>query len=517
VSRTRAVVLVWLLASSWAGSLYLRAALDPPPGRVFVGTFYWIDDFYNYASYVQQSEDGAWAFRNKLLEPPRTRPELVNLEWWLLGKVSLGLGRRPFLAYRLLAIAVTLALVAGGERWLARSGLPASHRLPALALVFFGGGLGGLLFELTDLPVRQCGDLSLALFPSLGILANPHFIAGTALLVWALYALVAMPAPSGPLLGVGLGTVLGLVRPYDLALLGLIRLLGVAATEPPRRWPRELAPLVGLAPVVAYDLWVFFGSDQFASFRSGGQFPPRLEFVPALAPALLLAFLVWKTPDSGPGVRRARVHLWMWVTVALLIIAAQPGTFGLQFLVGMGVPLLTLGAVGLARFAPRWTALAAVAFATTAVVATRVALADDPNWFVPRARMAAAVVLRDACRPGDLVFAHPDVGLYAVGLSSCHAVLAHPATSDYDERLAEAARFYDGATGTGERAAILDRRGVTHLMLPGEAGPRPVAWLGPQTPFERVAGVGSRQALITVYSRTPTGARPDLEEGATAR
>ncbi len=517
MSRTRAVVLVWLLVSTWAGSLYLRAAVDPPPGRIFVGTFHWIDDFYNYASYIQQSEDGAWVFRNKLLEPSRTRPELVNLEWWLLGKVSLGLGRRPFLAYRLLAIGVTLALVAGVERWLARAGVPASHRLPALALVFLGGGLGGLLFEATDLPVRQSGDLALALFPSLGILANPHFVAGTALLVWALYAFVAMPAPAGPLLGVGLGTVLGLVRPYDLALLGLIRILGVAATEPPRRWPRALAPLVGFAPVVAYDLWVFFGSGQFASFRSGGQFPSRLEFVPALAPALLLALLAGKAPSSDPDARRARVHLWMWVTVALAVIVVQPGTFGLQFLVGMGVPLLTLGAVGLVPFAPRWTTLAAVVFGTTAVVATRVALADDPHWFVPRTRMAAAVVLRDACRPGDLVFAHPDVGLYAIGLSSCHAVLAHRAVSDYEDRLAEATRFYDAATSAAERASILDRRGVTHLMLPGEAGPRPAAWLGPQTLFERVAGVGDGTARITIYSRAAAGAGPARPEGGADR
>jgi hypothetical protein len=517
VSRTRAEVLVWLLVSSWAGSLYLRAAVDPPPGRVFVGTFHWIDDFYNYASYIQQSEDGAWAFRNKLLEPSRTRPELVNLEWWLLGKVSLGLGRRPFLAYRLLAIAATLALVAGVERWLARAGLPASRRLPALALVFLGGGLGGLLFEATDLPVRQCGDLSLALFPSLEILANPHFVAGTALLVWALYALVAMPGPVGPLLGVGLGTVLGLVRPYDLALLVLIRVLGVAATEPTRRWPRALAPLVGFAPVVAYDLWVFFGSDQFASFQSGGQFPSRLEFVPALAPALLLALLAWKAPASGHGARRARAHLWMWVAVALVIIVVQPGSFGLQFLVGVGVPLLTLGALGLVPLAPRWTALAAVAFCTTAVVATRVVLVDDPHWFVPRTRMAAAVVLRDACRPGDLVFAHPDVGLYAIGLSSCHAVLAHRAVSDYEDRLAEATRFYDAATRAEDRADILDRRGVTHLMLPGEAGPRPAAWLGPRTPFERVAGIGAGPAEITIYSRTPAGDDPAREEGAEGR
>jgi hypothetical protein len=205
------------------------------------------------------------------------------------------------------------------------------------------------------------------------------------------------------------------------------------------------------------------------------------------------------------------------VAVAAAIIVTQPGTFGLQFLVGMGVPLLTLGAVGLAPFAPRWTALAAVLFGTTAVVATRVALADDPHWFVPRTRMAAAVLLRDTCRPGDLVFAHPDVGLYAIGLSSCHAVLAHPAVSDYEERLAEAARFYDAETSAEDRVSILDRRGVTHLMLPGEAGPRPTTWLGPRTSFERVAGVGAGHAGITIYSRTPAGPGPARERGATDR
>ncbi len=60
VTRGRAVLLLWLLLMFWTSALYLRAALQPPPGRVFAGTFHWIDAFYNYASYVQQSEDGAF-------------------------------------------------------------------------------------------------------------------------------------------------------------------------------------------------------------------------------------------------------------------------------------------------------------------------------------------------------------------------------------------------------------------------------------------------------------------------
>ena len=495
-------MLVWLLLSSWTGSLYLRAALDPPPGRAFVGTFHWIDDFYNYASYVQQSEDGAFAFRNKLLEPSRSRAQLVNLEWWLLGKVSLLLGRRPFLAYRLLALAATLALVAGVERWLARAGLPASHRLPALALVFLGGGLGGLLFE----PHRPSGPglwrhghrlLSLLRGPGQPALHRRHRPPRLVAL-----RLVAVPAATGPILGVALGTLLGLVRPYDLALVGLIRVFGVVATEPARRWPRSLAPLAGLAPVVAYDLWVFFGSDQFSSFRSGGEYPPAFSFVAALLPALLLALTAVTAPPAEPGARLARASLWIWAAIGLVIIVARPGAFGLQFLVGLGVPLLVLGAVGLARFDPKWTVVAAITFCTTAVVATRVVLADDPNWFVPRERLAAAMALREHCRPGDLVFAPPDIGLYALGLSSCHAVLAHPAAADYAERLAEARMFYGTSASPGARATTLDGLGVTHLVLPGNAGPEPVHWLGPDSGFRRVAGAGVGQALITVYERT---------------
>jgi len=499
VSSTRAWVLVWLLLSAWTGSLFLRAALDPPPGRVFAGTFHWIDDFYNYASYVQQAEDGAFLFRNKLVAPAQSRSLLVNLEWWLLGRLSLALGRHPFLAYRLLALVAGFALVAGVERWLARAGLPPSHRLPALALVFLGGGLGGWLFELTDLPVGHCGDLTIAIYPFFEILANPHFTAGTALLVWALYAFVAVPAPTGPLVGALLGTVLGLVRPYDLALLGLVRGVGVGLTETPRRWPRALLPLCALLPVVAYDLWVFFGSDQFAAFRSGGGFPRRLEFLPALGPALVLAGLAWRRPATGEDARRARTHLWVWVGLALAVVVARPGHFALQFLVGAGVPLLILAALGLVRFSPRVTVLAALALAGTSVVATRVALTEDPNWFVPRERMATALALRASCGPEDLVLAPPDISLYAIGLSACHAVVAHPAQPDYAERLDETRRFYE-TLSPAARTALLDARGVTRVVLPGDHGPRPTGWLGRETPFAFVTRVGSVDP-ITVYAR----------------
>jgi hypothetical protein len=503
VPRQRAVLLLWLLAVAWSGALYLRASLDPPPGRAFVGAFHWIDDFYNYASYVQQAEDGAFLFRNKLAEPSRARPELVNLEWWLVGRVSLALGRRPFLAYRILAAVATLALLAGVARWLERVGVPASHRLAALSLVLFGGGGGGLLFELTDLPVRRCLDLSVAVFPFLEVLANPHFLTGTALLVWALWCFAAVPAPAGPLLGIGLGTVLGLVRPYDLVLLGAVRGAGVLVTEPPRRWLAGLVPLLGLLPVLVFDVWLFLGREQFAYFRQGGLFPPPVDFLPAVAPALALALLVLRRPAPDRATRDARVHLWSWVVAAALAaatVALAPGAFALQMLVGAGVPLLVLGAAGLAAHPPRVTALAALVLSTSAVVATRIVQADDPNWFAPRERLAAGLALRHLCRPDDRVLAPPDIGLYALGLSPCHAYVSHPAAPDHARRLAETREFYSAATAV-ERASFLDRNALALVVLPGDAGPVPEAWLGPQTPFRAAARVGQGPGQITLYAR----------------
>jgi hypothetical protein len=483
VSPFRAVLLAGLLASAWAAALHTRAALSPPPGRAFAGTFHWIDDVYNYASYAQQAESGRFLMRNKLLPPERARAVLVNLEWWTVGRLSAALGRRPLLAYRVFAALAALALAGAAERWLSRAGVPASHRFPALLLALFGGGLGGALFEATDLEVHRCLDLFVGAFPYLEVLANPHFAAGTALLAGALWCFAAVPAPRGPVLGVLLGTVLGLVRPYDLALLGLVRGVAVLATRPPSRWAREIAPLLGLLPVLLYDVWLFFGTDQFASFRQGGVMPRWIDYLPAFGPALALAVASLASPASDAAARAARAHLWAWAGCAFGLVAARPSAFALQWIVGAGLPLLVLGAAALARRPAAVTALAAAAFAGTAAVQTRIVLGADPNWFVPRERLAAAEALRSRCREGDRVIAPPDIGLYAIGLTACTAVVSHPAEPDHARRLADVAAFYS-APGTLGRVDLLDRERVTHLVLPGYAGPHAEAWLGEGAPFD---------------------------------
>ena len=124
--------------------------------------------------------------------------------------------------------------------------------------------------------------------------------------------------------------------------------------------------------------------------------------------------------------------------------------------------------------------------------------------------MAAALALRDLCAPGDLVLGPPDVAQYAIGLSRCHALFAHPATPDYEARLSEARAFY-ATWSPGERSAWLDRHGVTHLVLPGDAGPLPAGWLGADTPFRRVARVGTGADRLGIYARLRPGQHPGVD------
>jgi hypothetical protein len=499
----RPVFLAFGLVAALSLLPWVRAVWDPPPGRAFVGFFYYVNDQYNYLSFVQQAEDGALLFENKLFQGPQ-RPVLVNLEWWLVGRMSALLGHRPALAYRLFGLLATMALLVGIDRWLRYGGLPDAHRLPALLLVALGGGLGGPRFVAGGVPIQECLDLYTGLFPFIGIFANAHFVAGTALLLFALLAFARARDPRGWATAAALGTALGLVRPYDLVMLVVARAVAVALTEPPGAWIARLLPLAGLTPVVAYNYWVFYLSPAFAFYtRAPYQFPPLLDFLPALLPAVLLGATALLDRGTEPATRGARRHLLAWAAIGLLVVLARPVLFSLQFLVGLGLPLLALGALSLVRLRPAATAGAALAFGVTALLAVGLLLLPNTYYFVPAERLEAARLLRSACRKGDVALTPADIGQYVVGLTACRAFVSHEIAPEHAERAALVTAFYtQAALGADERAALLDSLGVAHVLLPEDAGAAPRAWLGEKAPFERVAVVGSPGQALSLYSRT---------------
>jgi len=321
----RRVGLVFLLVAGTSAALLLRAALRPPPGAAFVGTFYYADDFYNYLSYVEQAERGRLVFQNKLA-PPEAPAALVNLEWLGVGWLSALLGGHPLVAYRLFGILATLAFVALVDRWLGRVGIAGRARLPALLLVFTGGGLGGPLAALGLIEPAHALDVRAGLYPFHEVVSNPHFVVGTVLLLLALLAF----ADGRAVLGVAVGTVLGLVRPYEVVLLVAVVAVSTLVSKPRAAWPRALLPLAGLAPVVLWNAWLFLESPGFRAFSSARYAavgPTPLELAIALLPGAALAGGAWWVPAPDELAARHRLLLTLWAGLAVAVGVARPVSF----------------------------------------------------------------------------------------------------------------------------------------------------------------------------------------------
>jgi hypothetical protein len=509
--RARPVLLAWGAVVLLTSLPYVVATLHPPPGQAFLGFFFFVDDHYLYLSYARQTQDGAFLFKNALAGVPHPAG-LVNLEWWSVGRLSALLGDRPFLAYRVFGALAALLLLAVLDAWLRRGGLPERSRLPALLLLAFGGGCGGLLLSLGLLPPQRCLDLATGLFPFVGLLANAHFTGASALLLASLWFL-AQPGPGAQALGVLLGCALGVVRPYDFVLLPLLRLGTLAFTEAPGAALRKALPLAGLAPVVALDYWTFRVNPGFAYYSTAPYLFPRAgDLALALLPAAALALFGVRAPAADARPRQARALFLSWCGLGVAIAILRPVPYSLQFLVGLGIPLLALAALGLARRRPAALWIAAGLLSTTAAVALRLVLAPLPYWFTAEERLEAARALRPLCEPGDRVFAPADVGLFVGGLTACTPYVSHVSHPEYASRRAVVAAFYGKAT-PAEREAELRRVCPRYLLLPGEPGERPTAWLGPDALYERAAVAGRPPHAITLYRRRAEAACPSSEAG----
>lgn len=497
---TRAAVLVWGLLTAVVGTLQLRAAVAPPPGATFRGFFFFWRDGYNYLSFVQQAEHGALLFRNKavVFDHPAA---LVNLEWLVAGWLSAAIGRHPAAAFAILGGLATLGLLLAADRWLEAMGASAATRLPALLLVAFGGGLGGMRVAATGWAAM---DMSAGFYPFMQALSNGHQATATALLAWSLL-LLSRETPRATALGLVLGAALGLTRPFDFALLGAARIVAVLATTPWRDVWRRLLPLATLAPVAAYDLWVFGRSPGFSIYTGTDvyQLPPFSELCWAFAPGLILAVVAlgWlRDPARSDEARRARAHLGAWVFVASLLVASRAASFALQFAAGLGVPILLLASLLLSRLSRVLQVALVLTFATTSFALARYTWVSNPDWHVPAERLGVARALAPHCGKDDRVLAPPDIGLYVNALTDCKAYLSYEVSPGFTGRAEETRAFY-GAWSPEERRRFLDRAGLRFLVLPGGQSAAAESWLGPGAPFEAQAWAASQGRILTVYAR----------------
>ena len=517
VTRWRAVGLLCLLLTAWTGALYARAALSPPPG-LRVRRDLPLDRRLLQLRLLRAAVGGrgvpvpqqARARERPARDPeprvvaPRTglpRPRATPVP-----RLSpAGRGRDPG--------------PPGGSGAMARSGGGPVLAPPGRARCSSSsaGGSEASSSSSTDRPAARCPDLSMAWFPFLEVLANPHFVIGTALLVWALWCFEAVPAPRGPLPRLRASErCSACVRPYDAALLagveGLAVVLtspraGVAAT-PPAAWrlsPRCSRTTPGsctrpsavrlLEPYAAVGL-------------------PPADLAIGLGPAVLLALTALRRRD-GEGARGAPSAGPLGRARARGRAAAAGLRSRLQFGVGVGVPLLVLGAAGLASLAAPLHRSRRAAACRRARSSRRGSSSRTTRTGSFRGRGSRrGSPCAGGAVAGDRVLAPPDIGLYVHGLTACDAFVSHPAAPGLRRSSRAGTRLLCRGLPCGSRRVARPAAGDARRAAGRRRSAPRRPGSGTDTTFRAVAQVGRGPGLITIYSRAPRGGARPAPRGA---
>ncbi len=471
------MLIVGVALAAVTTSPYLAAALRPPAGAVFTGTFFYQDDYYQYLSFVEQASRGKLVFINKFDVRPQ-RPVVVNVEWWLGGVLAAVLGSpvAGFQALRLLAIA---ALVAAAARLLSAAGLAGPRLAGALALFATAGGLGWLRLRMGT-PGWRVPDILLGLFPFHQSLMNTHFVTGTALLLWTVVLYLEYRAGRRRAWWwVAAGMALGLSRPYELVVFVLVSgaLIALDLARRRIRWKdavRAGLRLAWLAPVFLYYAALMLGPagvEGWTGVRSGDLSPPRIEVGYAVLPAFALVAAFWRKPAPADplGVRRA---LAVWAAVVVMIVVGYPSPMAKQFATSLGPAVVLLAALVTPA---RWIAPAVAALCPTSVFLLWRVLNPYVHWFAPRDEIAAVQHLEGVCRAGDVALAPSDLSLRIAGLTPCSVAFGHRClTPDWPDAVEAGRRFYDPATAASWRAEYVRKVRARFVFLP----PGAASWLG---------------------------------------
>ena len=448
---------------------YVAAALRPPAGAVFSGTFFYQDDLYQYFSFVEQAARGEVVFANKF-DPRPQRPAVVNVEWWFAGVLARGLGGSPVLGFHALRILAIAALLAGSARLLTAAGLEGARLAWALALFATAGGLGWLRLWM-GVPGSRVPDILMGLYPFHQSLMNPHFVAATALFAWTfVFHLEWRAGRRSRWAWVACAWTLGFSRPYDLVTLALAA-FALAFLPPRTRRPlAAVLELAWIAPVFGYYALLMYsqrGLGGWTGVQSGDLTPPLLEFALALLPVTVLAASFWRrpAPEDPLGVRKA---LAVWAAVVAFIVVAYPSPMVKQFATTLGPAMLLLAAL---LTPARWIAPAVAALCPTSVFLLWRVFHPYPEWFAPRDYAEAVRFLDDACGARDVALAPTDLSLMIAGLTPCRVALGHRGlTPEWPVAVEAGRRFYDPSTAPAWRWNYLDSLGARYVALPAGGG-----------------------------------------------
>ena len=493
---------------------YLVAWLRTPPGLVYSGLVYNIDDSAVYFSWMDQAQRGHFFLRNQF-STEQQKGVLFNLFFLLLGNLVRFTGLAPAVVYQTARV-VCGALLLWAVTGLLRATLRDTRaRKIAFAFTCFGSGLGWLWSG--DTPERGPIDLwQPEAITFLSLYFSPLFTAALALMVVFVTAVLhsertnrlrdVWPAALA-------GALLGNFHSYDViplfATWGAYRVVDDARLRRLNRpgWTRLIVAGLASLPTTAYQYYalrvepVFF----YRAFASKTLTSKPWWVLLGFGILALLAYGLIVHVAATRGKKQAARDLFVdgaalrllatWA-VAGVLVAYVPVAFQRKLLMGVHVPLCALAGAALAHLTarlsgdlPRIAALGVVLLTLPTNLwfitrdlgrVTENVGSTDHRPYLTRAENAALLWLRANAKPSDAVLVAPDpaahlrfpyrpllphLSVYVPAVAGNVVYNGHwGETPDFVRKLGEMLSFFSANASDEQRIALLQGNNIRYVL-----------------------------------------------------
>ena len=486
------------------GIPYAIGFLGPPTGTVFGGLVDVLEDEHMYYSFIRQAADGHYLFVNRLTSIDH-QPVFFNPQWWLVGRIMAWLGDSGQWTFQIWRAAGALAVIFGFSALAEVVLRDHGQRRIALLMFAFGGAflwLYGMLSlfqpDVATMPRFPRGlrmDLTAAIHPFRQVLGNPHFALplGLFLLFFVWYIrgeLTGSPRSYG--IAAAIAAIEGMIRPYDLialyTVIPLFLLIELAVTRELdlRKLGMRTLPLVAIAPVLLYNIYIFrfhtvfkYWGSQGTSFTVG--VPSQLLSLGLAGVLVAIRLGLAKTYPLRTSTERL---LLAWLATVFFFCHAHklpmfhfmPYTFQLVSTIMPPVILLGVVVIDPARWAGWFrgsvlrplipAAFVAVNALSSVLLVAWVSreVSGDQSYYVKTSDLDAYNFIQREAIDKDIVMCVRETGNRLARYASVRVVAGHwsvtPHIGELEPRIE---RFYRGEMTPRESKDFLEQLGVTWI------------------------------------------------------
>jgi hypothetical protein len=458
---------------------YLAAASHNSEAWSFGGSLVGVDDGNAYIAKMMRGATGSWLYTIPYTSEPQSGV-FLHIFYLLLGHLAGPHHTALVITFHIARIICGFALLLCSYYFLAEFLPEMRQRRLGLLLVALGGGLGWLITLLSpkalfnSLPVDF---ISPEAFSFLILFGLPHLAAARSLMLLGLVAFLRGHGLRAGLALVGVGLFQPLAVGVAWAVVGTFLLLSAWRQRLGPEWRRDLRSAVVLgvlsAPLLLYTVSIMTTNPLLAKWNSQSPLPSPnpVHYVLAYGVWLALAAAGWAVLRRTSPRQALFAAGWILILPVLLYLPINPQR---RLAEGVQLPLAALAVTGLTMALRRWqkwlTPVALLLTLPTAVLlwlgALAVAQAPSEPIFHPTDELAAFAWLAEHGHTGEVALSAQSTGNALPAYTPLVPFIGHgPETLDLERKAALVAAFYQGATHSVERRALLGGERIRYVIF----------------------------------------------------